>query len=115
MTMQKLDINPAKVDNFFDDLLQNRHRKKQLNRMLRKAAQSSDRVHRYKELTIVVHTDRESYGSFRIVTENYVTMFDLDAKYLVYFIGCWDSETKMRQAINRLCQEQAVLFTQRLL
>lgn len=113
--MQKLDINPAEVDNFFDDLLQNRRRKKQFNRIMRKAAQSSDRIHRYKKLTIVVHTDRESYGSFRIITKNYVTMFDLDAKYLTYFIGCWNSEVKMRQAIDRLCEEQEVLFTQRLL
>ena len=113
--MQKLDINPEEIDNFFDDLLQNRRRKKQLNRIMRKAAQTSDRVHRYKKLRIVVHTDRKSYGSFRIITENYVTMFDLDAKCLTYFIGCWNSEVKMRQAIDKLCKEQEVLFTQRLL
>lgn len=110
--MLKYKVTPAAVDHFFDQLIRSRKMKKLLKQTIETAkAPSSDRIHQYGDLKLIVH--HPSFD-FDLEYPEYFTIAPVSHTYLQRYIGHWNDPVAMQKITAEIIADDQTLFTKNL-
>lgn len=112
--MSNFEINQANVDHFFDQLTHSRKAKKRFKQTLKlniAKIPSSDRIHQYGDLKLIVH--HPSFD-FDIEYPEYFTICSVSHTYLQRYIGHWNNPAAMQKITAEITADDQTLFTKNL-
>lgn len=108
-----IGLNEQSAKEFFDSLLQSRKEKKRLKRMVTNGLKPIKyRIHYYRNFQILVYHPSFDF-ELMIGSDSDCPAFSigrLDHHLLERFIGKWDNEQAMQEAVYKLIEEENILF-----
>lgn len=103
-----IGLNEQSAKKFFDSLFKSRKNKKQLKRMVTVSLKHDEyKTHKYGDIQIFVY--HPSFD-FELKVGSAFSIGRLDHHLLERFIGKWNNEQAMQEAVYKLIEEENILF-----